>query len=86
MIHLGETLPVKLEGDRREIRWGTLLLLIGVLFSCSLVSFGIGAPTGEVLATSRGKAVSWEGIGSAIKPKCCFYAVRRSSRACGEYA
>jgi len=51
MIHLGETLPAKLEGERREIRWGTLLLLIGVLFPCSLVSFGIGAPTGAVMAT-----------------------------------
>ena len=52
MIHLGETLPAKLEGERRDIRWGTLLLLIGVLFPCSLVSFGIGAPTGAVMATS----------------------------------
>ncbi len=53
MIHLGETLPAKLDGEAREIRWGTLLLLIGVLFPCSLVSFGIGAPTGVVMAAVK---------------------------------
>ncbi len=46
MIHLGETLPARLAGEQREIRWGTLLLIVGVFFPCSLISFGIGAPTG----------------------------------------
>ena len=49
LIHLGETLPARLAAEQREIRWGTLLLLVGVLFSCSLISFGIGAPTGVSL-------------------------------------
>ena len=60
MIHLGETLPARLEGEQREIRWGTLLLLIGVLFPCSLISFGIGAPTGPLLP-SQAWASSMDG-------------------------
>ena len=46
MIHLGETLPPQLLAEARPLGWGALLLLTGVLFPCSLVSFGIGAPTG----------------------------------------
>lgn len=47
MIHLGETLPAELQKEAAPLGWGAVLLLTGLLFPCSLISFGIGAPTGE---------------------------------------
>ena len=47
MIHLGETLPAELHKEAAPLGWGAVLLLTGLLFPCSLISFGIGAPTGK---------------------------------------
>lgn len=46
MIQLGVTLPPELADEAQPIAAGTLLLMTLVLFGCSLISFGIGAPTG----------------------------------------
>ncbi len=47
VIQLGVTLPAELASEARDISVGSLILMTVVLFACSLISFGIGAPTGD---------------------------------------
>lgn len=47
VIQLGVTLPAELASEARDISVGSLVLMTVVLFACSLISFGIGAPTGD---------------------------------------
>lgn len=46
VIQLGVTLPAELAQDAHSLGAGPLMLMTAVLFACSLISFGIGAPTG----------------------------------------
>ncbi len=48
VIQLGVTLPPELAAEKaaHELGAGLLAFMTVVLFGCSLVSFGIGAPTG----------------------------------------
>ena len=47
VMQLGVTLPAELAAEQRDISAGTLAVMTAALFACSLISFGIGAPTGK---------------------------------------
>ena len=72
MIHLGETLPKDLAPERRDIQWSALALLTSVLFPCSLISFGIGAPTGvcQLMVHTIAVPQSCQSCGPSA-PLCC---------------
>ncbi len=46
VIQLGVTLPAELAAGADALGAGPLLLMTVLLFACSLISFGVGAPTG----------------------------------------